>query len=172
MAQQRVYNNVEGHRLLDNNRVTEDITSISVPTIEHPTSTISGSGMAADVEMPNKTHVNAMEFSVNHNNGLYCERLADPGKHNIEVRVVRQRYNVANGDLGHESVKFRLVGLHKKSEKGTIENGNPLGGTDTFSLLRYEEEVNGKVVKLVDAMTGVIKINGVDCTSEVENMLK
>ena len=49
---QKVYNNVEGHRVIDNERVAEDVTSIALPTIEHPTVTISAAGMAMDVDMP------------------------------------------------------------------------------------------------------------------------
>lgn len=167
----KVYNNVEGHRVINNGRVAEDVTSVSLPTIEHPTSTISSSGMAMDVDMPNTTHLNAMEFSVSHNNGVNCKYLAAPGKHSIETRVVRQRYSVAAGEIEHESVKFRITGVHKATEKGSIETGNPYGSTDKYSVLRYEEEVNGEVTTLVDAMAGVIKFNGVDYTNQIENLL-
>lgn len=169
----RVYNNVEGHRLLDNGRIVEDVTKVSLPTLEHPTTEITNvAGMAADVEMPNTTHIKAMEFSVAHNNGVNCKRLADPGKHMLETRVVRQRYNVAAGDIEHESVKVRVVGMHKSTEKGDIEMNNPYGSTDKYSVLRYEEEINGEIVTIVDAMSGVIRFNGKDYTDEVENLLK
>lgn len=168
---QIVYNNVEGHRLIDNERVAEDVTSISLPMIEHPTSTISSAGMVMDVDMPNTTHYNAMEFSIAHNNGLNCRYLATPGKHFVEARIVRQKYAVAPGEIQHESVKFRLTGIHKSTEKGNIENGNPFGSTDKFSVLRFEEEINGEVTTIIDAMSGIIKINGVDMTNEIENLL-
>ena len=127
--------------------------------------------MAADVDFPNMAHVNAMELSVSHNNGVNCRYLADPGKHVLEVRVARQKYNVAAGDNEYESVKFRFIGVHKSSEKGTIENGNPYGSTDKYSVLRYEEEIDGEVVTLIDAMSGIIKFNGKDCLSPVESLL-
>lgn len=167
----RVYNNVEGHRALDNGRVVEDVTSVTLPTVEHPTSTISVSGMAMDVDMPNTTHLNAMEVSVAHNNGTNCARLSDPGKHNLETRIVRQRYNVAAGEIEHESVKFRFTGVHKATEKGNIETGNPYGSTDKFSVLRFEEEINGEITTIIDAMAGIIKFNGIDCTDEIESLL-
>jgi phage tail tube protein FII len=167
----KVYNNVEGNRVIVNGRVAEDVTSVSLPTIEHPTSTISSPGMAMDVDMPNTTHLNAMEFGVNHNNGVNCKYLAAPGKQFIETRVVRQRYSVAAGEIEHESVKFRITGIHKSTEKGNIETGNPFGSTDKYSVLRYEEEINGEVTIIVDAMAGVIKSNGVDYTNQIENLL-
>lgn len=169
---QRVYNNVVGHRVVDNQNVAEDVTSIAVPTIEHPTTSVASSGMAMDVDMPNNAHVKAMELGITHNNGLNCRYLSNPGKHNIEARVARQRYNVSMGDNEYESVKFRFVAVHKSTEKGNIESDNPYGSTDKFSVLRYEEEINGEIVTIIDAMAGIIKFNGKDYTSQVEDLLR
>lgn len=168
----KVYNNVEGHRVLDNNIVCEDVTSITLPTLSHPTSTISASGMAMDVDIPNITHLDASEIGISHNNGLNCNLLASPGKHILEVRAARQRYNVAVGESEHESVKWRVTCIHKSTEKGSIETGNPYGSTEKYSILRYEEIVDGKTTTLVDAMAGIINFNGKSYTDPVENLLK
>lgn len=167
----RVYNNVEGHRLFDGKDVVEDVTSVTLPDLEHPTTSIAVAGMAADVDMPNSTHLNAMSYSISHNNGIGGNLLASPGKHSHEFRVVRQRYNVKLGEIEHESVKFRLVGVLKKTGKGNIETNNPYGNTNDYALLRYEEEIDGKVVTLVDVMAGIINVNGVSHTDVIENML-
>lgn len=169
---QKVYNNVEGHRLIDNGRICEDVTKVGLPTIKHPTTSINAAGMAMDVDMPNTTHLEAMEFTVTHNNGVNCQYLAQPIKHTIEARVVRQRYNVAKGVIEHESVKFRVVGVPVDSQKGDIETGSPYGTTVRYSVLRYEEEVNGKVIIVADAMAGIIKYNGTNYTDAVEKLLK
>ena len=168
----KVYNNVEGHRLIDNKRVCEDVTKVGLPTVKHPTTTINAAGMAMDVEMPNTTHLEAMEFSITHNNGVNCQYLSDPVKHTIEARVVRQRYNVAKGVIEHESVKFRVTGVPVDTQKGDIETGSPYGTTVRYSVLRYEEEVNGKVIIIADATAGIIKYNGKSYTDDVENLLK
>lgn len=168
----KVYNNIEGNRVLDNNKVCEDVTSFTLPTISHPTNTISASGMAMDVDIPNTTHLEAMEFGVSHNNGVNCNLLAAPGKHTLEGRAVRQRYNVAKGEIEHESVKWRVTGVHKSTEKGSIETGNPFGSTDKYSVLRFEEIINGTTTVLIDAMSGIIKFNGKSYTDPVENLLK
>lgn len=168
----KVYNNIEGSRVLDNGNVCEDVTSFSLPTISHPTSTFSAAGMAMDVDIPNTTHLEAMEFGVSHNNGVNCDVLAGPGKHMLEGRAVRQRYNVAAGEIEHESVKWRVTGMHKSTEKGSIETGNPYGSTEKFSVLRFEEIVNGVSTVLIDAMAGIIRFNGVSTTDTVENLLR
>ena len=112
-----------------------------------------------------------MEFGVNHNNGVNCERLADGGKHVIEFRLVRQRYNVAKAEIEHESVKYRVTGIHKSTEDGNVESGNPLGSTDKFSVIRYEKIMNGVTTTLIDLMVGTININGEDVTDVVQSML-
>ena len=74
--------------------------------------------------------------------------------------------------MEHASVKYRLTGVHIETTKGDIESGSPIGSTDRYSCLRYEEEVNGKVTTIIDAMAGVIKYNGKSYTDAVQNMLK
>lgn len=167
----KVYNNVADHRVLDNQRVCEDITSITLPTIKHPTTSISAAGMAMDVDMPNTTHLEAMEISIAHNNGVNCKYLANPGKHLIEARVARQKYTVAAGEIDLESVKYRITCVHKETDKGSVETGNPLGSTEKYSVLRYEEEINGEITTQIDAMAGIIKYNGTEYTSAVESLL-
>lgn len=167
----KVYNNVEDHRLIDNKRVCEDVTKVGLPTIKHPTTSISASGMAMDVDMPNTTHLEAMDFTIYHNNGVNCNYLSQPGKHFIEARTVRQRYNVAKGEIEHESVKYRVTCVHVETQKGDIETGSPYGSTEKYSVLRYEEEINGKIVTIADAMAGLIKYNGTDVTNVIESML-
>ena len=168
----KVYNNVEDHRLIDGSRTVEDVTKVGLPTIKHATTTIDVAGMAMAVDMPNISHIEAMEYTVTHNNGANCKYLATPGKHIQEFRTVRQKYDVAKGKIEHESVKYRLVGIHVETAKGDIETGSPYGSTDKYSCLRYEEEVNGTVTTVVDAMAGIIKFNGVSYSDEVQNLLK
>lgn len=168
----KVYNNVEDHRLYDGNAIVEDVTKVGLPTIKHTTTTIDVAGMSMAVDMPNFTHLDAMEYTIYHNNGVRCNLLAAPRKHTHEFRTVRQRYNVAKGEIEHESVKYRLVGVHTETAKGDIESGSPIGSTEKYSCLRYEEIVNGVSQVLIDAMAGIIKINGVSYTDPVQNMLK
>lgn len=170
--QKHVKVNVVGHRLVDNGRVIEDVTSVDMPNIEHPTTTISKvSGMVMDVDMPNPYRVNATTFTVHHNNGENCRYLSDPGRHEFEFRGVRQDYVTAEGNAKNEPFKYRLVGELVSTEHGSIELDNPWGGVNKYSMLRIEVEVNGEVITLVDAMKGIQRSNGVDINDEIEKLL-
>ncbi|MDO4647631.1 MAG: phage major tail tube protein [Eubacteriales bacterium] len=168
----KVYNNVEDHRLLDGKKIVEDVTKVGLPTITHTKTTINVAGMAMAVDMPDITHIDAMEYTITHNNGVNCNELSTPGKHTHEFRTVRQRYNVAAGEIEHESVKYRLIGVHSETQKGDIETGSPIGSTDKYSCLRFEEEINGTITTVIDAMAGVIKYGGKTYTDNVRNLLK
>lgn len=167
----RVANNVVDYRVIDNGNVCEDVTSITPPTISHPTTTIDSAGMAMAVDMPNTTHLEAAELTIAHNNGVNCALLATPGKHQIECRLARQNYNVNAGENEFESVKMRAICVFKSKENGNVETGNPLGSTIKYSVLRYEEIFNGETVLLVDAMAGIIEMNGKSFTDPVERLL-
>lgn len=166
-----LYNNVEGHRLLFDGSVVEDVTTVALPSLAHTTTQISNvSGMAMDIDMPNQTHFEAMELGVNHNNGENSKLLPTPGTHNVEFRVVRQKLNFATREMEHESVKFRMLCSHKSTEKGSIEKGNPYGSTDKYSVLRYEEEVNGEIIVIVDS-NGTVRFNGRDYSDDIDSLL-
>ena len=172
---QRVYNNIEGQKILDTvrgvQRIVEDVTKIGLPNIKRVITELKNiAGMAMDVNMPT-LHLEAMEFTLTHNNGVNCRYLSMPEKHQVEVRTVRQRYTNASGEIEHESVKWRITGVYTESEKGDIENGSPYGSTDKYSVLRYEEEVDGEVTIVIDAMSGIIRYNGVEYTDVIESML-
>jgi len=171
-GKKKVYVNVIDHRLINDGETVEDVTSIGLPDVAHPTTAIENvSGMVGNVDMPNTYRVNQMELTINHNNGVNCPKLSTPGKHVIEARVARQRYDVAQGEIAPEGVKYRFVCVHKETSKGSIETGNPLGSTSKYSVLRMEEVIGGETTMLIDVMSGDLRINGVDCTQSVESLL-
>lgn len=169
----KVYNNVEDQRLLFDNQIVEDVTSVVLPDIEHVVTTLSNvSGMAGDLDLPNPVRVSAMETTINHNNGINGKLLALPEKHTVEFRVVRQRFDVAKTKMQHELTKYRMTVLHKKSTKGTSEAGNPLGSSESYVVLRYEEIMDGKQTVLIDIPGGIIKYNSKSFSDDVQNLLK
>lgn len=164
--------NVEDHRLIDNGNVCEDITEVTLPSFEHPTTAIENvSGMAMNMDVPNPSRFNAAEFSVTYNNGVSCEGLDNPGKHVMEFRMARQTYDTAETATKHEGTKFRVTCLFKSVEKGTVQAGNPWSSTAKYSVVRYEEIVNGVQTFLVDATGNILTVNGQNYTDDISSLL-
>ena len=123
MKRTKIYNNVVEHRLLFDKNMCEDITSVQPPNLEHPTDTLEGEGLTADIEVANQSKVNAMELKISHNNGVNCEKLKEPGIHTVEYRLARQEYGVTKRTMGYQSVKYQMDVQHKGTEAGTIDTG-------------------------------------------------
>lgn len=172
MAKKSMKINVVDHLLIDNNREVEDVTSVVLPTLEHPTTSIDTSGIALAMDVPDMTRFSAAEYSIAHNNGTNAQYLSTPGLHTDEFRTVRQKYTTSKTTIEYESVKYRMTGIHKSTEKGTIETGNPWGSTDKYSLVRYEQIVAGKQTMLIDGPNNIIKINGKDYSGDVQRLLR
>lgn len=164
--------NVEDHKLIDNKRTCEDVTQVVLPSFEHPTTAVENvSGMAMNLDVPNPSRFNSAEMSIAHNNGVNCEYLDMPGKHESEFRMARQTFDTSKTDIKHEGVKFRTVSLFKRVEKGTIETGNPWGSTCVYGIVRYEEIVDGKQTFLVDATGNKLVVNGKSFTDDISSLL-
>lgn len=172
---QKVYVNVADHKLKDKvggkNCEVEDITSVVLPTVSHPTIAVDSAGMAGSIDMPNQSKLEAMEFTINHNNGTNCPKLLTPGLHKFDFRLARHRYNVGKADLGVEGVRYEITAVHKSTEHGTVEAGNPLGSTERYSVTRFVRYIDDKEDTVADIMNGLIKLNGKDCVSAVKAIL-
>lgn len=173
----RIYCNVEDHRLFDKSgkdtkaSMVEDVTKVGLPTIKHTVTNIKAAGMPMDVDMPNETHLEAMDFTIYHNNGVNCSKLANPGKHNVEFRVARQRYDISGAVIGHESVKYIVECAHVESQKGDIETGSPYGTTEKYSIIKYTEIVNGKKTIDIDATANKLNFNGTEYYDAINKLL-
>lgn len=171
MKRTKIYNNVVDNRLLYDKARCEDITSVTLPNLEHPTDTLQGEGLTAEIEVANQSKVNAMELSIAHNNGVNCNMLKRPGNHTIEFRLARQKYDVAKRTMGYESVKYIFEVQHKSTESGTVERGNPLGDTEKYAVFSYKKLIAGKLVDHVDATAGILKLDGKDCVQDMDKYL-
>lgn len=167
----KIVNIIADYKLKDNKRECEDVTSVVLPTIEHPTTDIDVAGVPGAINLPDQTRVNSMEISIAHNNGNNCDRLADGGTHTLDFRVARSVYTVSKGEQDYDNVKYIVKCLHKATEKGTVETGNPLGSTDRFEVLRMEEIINGKTVSVIDKTADTVNINGTDLRQKIRNIL-
>lgn len=167
----KVHNKIVGQRLYDGANEVEDVTSVTLPDVEYGADEFDVSGLVGALEVIDPTHINAMTFSISHNNGLNCQTLSTPIQHNFEFRIAQQVLNVATGNTEYKSVKYRVSGKPKKVSDGSAERGNPLGSTVDYAVNRYEKEVDGRIVTQIDILAGIVRVNGYDFSSQVANLL-
>lgn len=170
--QTHVQSNVIRYLVYFDGKLVEDVTSYTPPARRYKTTSIQSAGMSGDVNAANQANIEAMESTLAHNNGVNTHLLLTPGIHTLEVRTVRQKYNVAKSRMEHERITWRDRVQHISRDPGSIEANNPYGNTDKFSVVRHEEIINGKQTRLDDIPNGKLVTNGVSATDEIDNLLK
>jgi P2 family phage contractile tail tube protein len=167
----KIMSNVVDQKILDGNREVEDVTSITLPDIEHVTTELDVAGMSGKLNIPDPTRLEAMEISIAHNNGVNSKVLNEPRVHKFEFRLALQMMNVSKGEIEYKSMKYRVHAAFTKVSKGEAKTGNPLGATNSYSVYRYEEEQDGVVITLIDLLNNIIRINGQDYNNVIKKML-
>ena len=155
----QVHNKVIDHRLFDGSTQVEDVTSVDTPEIEFTNDEVDIPGATAKINVVMAYQVGAMTVTINHNNGNGCDGLATPDLHKIELRMARQVINTSSGTSTPKSTMVRFTGTPMKVSRGSVERGNP------------REEENGKEIILIDALAGILRINGKDYASEINKIL-
>lgn len=167
----QVHNKVIDHRLFDGSTQVEDVTSVDTPEIEFVNDEVDIPGATAKINIVMSYQVGALTVTINHNNGNGCDGLATPDLHKIELRMARQVINTASGTSTPKSTKVRFTGTPMKVSRGSVERGNPRGASVQYSVQRYEEEENGKEIICIDALAGILRINGKDYASDINKIL-
>ncbi len=167
----QVHNKVIDQRLCDGSTQVEDVTSVDTPEIEFVSDEVDIPGATAKINIVNPYQVSAMTVTINHNHGNGCDGLNTPELHQIELRMARQVISTANGNSKPKSTKVRFSGTPMKVSRGSIERGNPRGMSVQYSVQRYEEEENGKTIILIDALAGILQINGKDYAGTLNRIL-
>ncbi len=166
-----IYNNVIDHRLLDGDVTVEDVMTITPPEIKFKTTEMDVAGMIGAIDIPDISGLEKMTMDINHNKGLNHEVLNTPGKHKFEFRIARQRLSTSNAELSAEGVKIRVTAMFVGEKRSEVERGNPMATTNTYSVLRFEEEVNGKQTTCIDVLAGIVKVNGKDYSNDYQHLL-
>lgn len=169
--QKKIRNNVVDNRLYAGMYLVEDVTTVDLPELKKMTSEIYAPGMGAKFTAPDSAHFEPLEFTVNHNSGVNSDKLMDPEPIDFEFRLAIQDFSTASGKMGLAGVKYRIRGVHTSRKDGTVERGNPLGKSDTYSILRYEVIENGRTTFLVDVLAGRVVIDGKEQNDGVSALL-
>lgn len=167
----KVYANVAHQKIMDGANEVEDVTKVGLPDVAFTTTEFNTSGLAGVLELANPSHVEKMNYSIAHNNGTNCHLLETPGTHEQEFRLARQYLDTAKADMQYDSVKIRVKGQPIKVSHGDVELGNPLGSTVEYACQRFEKEVNGEIVTLIDVAAGMVTVNGVDYMEPIRSII-
>ena len=101
----------------------------SLPELTALTQSISGAGIAGNIEAVVLGHFDAMTLGLNFRTTTeQAVRLSEPRRHTIDLRVAQQIEDPVTRAIGVQAVKHLFVVIPKKDVGGSISPASPLMG--------------------------------------------
>ena len=133
--------------------------TVTMPTIEAMSDTISGTGMLGEAEVPTIGHFSSMELELEWNTVDGNAVTLAPGmKKDIVIRARMQQESSLGNEF--ESVRIYATVRPKTIDLGSLEMGSATGTTNTLECVAIKVVVEGKDRLEIDKFAGVYRVNG------------
>lgn len=140
----------------------------TLPDITWVANTLSGAGIAGNIETVVLGHIDSMTLTLNfHTLTEYGIRLNEPRRHNIDLRVAQQGENTVKGGLETNSVKHIFVVIPKSLKGGNVAPSASADVSTEFTVRYWATYINGEKKLEIDPLNYICFVNGTDYLSGV-----
>lgn len=155
----RVYN--DGNDLLG-------VATVDLPEIEAMSDTVSGAGIAGEVESPVLGHYSSMTTTFSWRTiENAAMTLSQQKAHAVEIRGSQQVYDAANGEYKTVPVRVSMRITPKTVTLGTFEPGATTDTEQEFEVLYLKVFINNKAKLEIDKYNYVAKFGDNDALASV-----
>lgn len=159
----RVY--AEGNDLLG-------VANVELPSLEAMSDTVSGAGIAGEVESPILGHYGSMTTTFTWRTiSADLTRLAEQKAHALDLRGSQQVYDAALGTYSTVPVRVSLRAVPKSISLGSFEVGASTDSESEFEVLYIKVDVGGKTLVEIDKYNYIARFNGEDKLASVRKDL-
>lgn len=159
-------------------RVYEDavdfcgIADITLPNISFMSETITGSGISGEYDSALLGFVSAMSMDMKFRSTTESAfRLAEPRRHQLDLRVSHQSEDVTSGEITTPTTKYVVVVMPKELNLGNIKAASVQEVSGKYSV-QYLAMYQDGVKKLeIDPLNFICYINGIDYLANVRNAI-
>ena len=145
---------------------------VTLPNLAAIVQTLSGAGIAGNVEVPVLGHYDVMSLTLNFRTTTeHSVRLSEPRRHNIDLRMAQQIEDTVAGEVKVQSIKHVLVVVPKTDTGGTIAPAAPTNGSGEYSVRYWATYIDGSKVREVDPLNFICEVNGVDYLADVRKAI-
>lgn len=143
-----------------------------LPSLEYITETMSGLGLAGEMETPVIGQFKSLPFKFKFNTlNKSALVLLKPQAHHLEIRASIQELDGGAGKLVPTPCKVVLHGLPKKVSLGKLEPGKKMDSEVELECSYLKVWLGGNEVLEIDKLNFVCRINGESMLSEVRSHL-
>ena len=145
---------------------------VTLPNLAAIVQTLSGAGIAGNVEVPVLGHYDVMSLTLNFRTTTeHSVRLSEPRRHNIDLRMAQQIEDTVAGEVKVQSIKHVLVVVPKTDTGGTVAPAAPTNGSGEYAVRYWATYIDGKKVREVDQLNFICYVNGTDYLADVRKAL-
>lgn len=155
-------------RVYNNNNDLIGVANVDLPDIQPMTSTVSGIGIAGEVEAPVLGHYQSMSVTL-HWKGLdrNLGALGAFQAHALEIRGEQQAYDAGTGEFKPVPVRIVLRGMPKSMNLGSFEAGSNTEAETEFEVVYFKMYIDGKEVCEIDKYNFIARFGGTDYLKQV-----
>ncbi len=148
---------------LEGNKMCGVAASVTLPEIVQKTSTVSGMGIAGEIDSPAIGLFESMEVEIQFNT-LYSSFHDALSPHKTVFLQVRAAQQVLNKEVGYafKGLCVSLWGRVKKFNLGKVEKGETMEASITLELMQIKIEDDGVVLVEIDKLNPKFIANGED----------
>ena len=144
----------------------------TLPNLSALVQTISGAGIAGNVEAPILGHYDAMTLGLSFRTTTsQSVKLSEPRRHNIDLRVAQQVEDTVAGAVKVQNVKHVLVVVPKTETGGSVAPARPTNGSGEYSVRYWATYIDGTKVREIDPLNFICFMNGIDYLADVRKAI-
>lgn len=145
---------------------------VTQPDLTSLTQSISGAGIAGNVEAVILGHYDAMSLGLSFRTTSEAQiRLSEPRRHNIDLRVAQQIEDPVSGEVKVQNIKHVYVVIPKSDKGGSVAPASPTDGSGEYAVRYWATYIDGKRIREIDPLNFICYVNGTDYLAPVRKAL-
>jgi P2 family phage contractile tail tube protein len=146
--------------------------SVTLPDISNMTQTISGAGIAGEIESVILGHFSAMQMTINFRTVTeMAVKLTEQREHLLELRVAQQSMDSTAGVKTVDQVKYVAACTPKKLGLGSLAPASPSDASGDYSVRYIAGYIGGTKMLEIDPLNYICFQNGKDYLADVRKAL-
>lgn len=143
---------------------------VTLPDIKNITQTVSGAGIAGNVEEVVLGYIDTMSMSLKFRTMTNISaKLAEPRRHRLEFRAAQQITDTSTGDVRILPVKYVIQATPKTNGLGKLAPATTADVNGEYSVNYIAAYVDGQNTLEIDPYNFKYVVNGVDYLADIRN---
>lgn len=153
-------------------KVLLGIAEVNMAEIAAMSETISGAGIAGEIDMPVIGHIQSMGITFNWRTlTKEATQLNAPKAHKLDLRASVQDYDPGTGTKGTHAIKHSVIAIPKNLALGNLNVGTSADSSSEFELPYIKTLIDNEEVLEIDKMNYIYRVHGIDYLESVRRDL-